>query len=176
MIPQMTIIGKIIAPFGTKGEVKVYPYSDFLERCYLLRKVKLEGRGIDHFKVIKKAYIHKNLWIIHFEDCNTRTDAQRLSGLLVKISSAERVPLPEGSYYFDQIIGLIALTVSGEKLGRVKEIIKTGSNDVYVIKNEVEEVEDTQRAGEILVPALKDIVKEINLEKGYILLELPAGL
>ena len=65
--------------------------------------------------------------------------------------------------------------MGGNKLGHVQDIMKTGSNDVYVIKKEKEQkqVGDSQ---ELLVPALKSVVKEINLEKGYILLELPAGL
>ncbi len=176
MASQMTTVGKIVAPFGIRGEVKVYPYSDFLERCYLLKKVQLEAEGICQFKVVQKASIHKNMWILHFEDCHTREEAQKLTGSLVKILSSERVPLPPGSYYLDQIIGLEALTAAGEKLGRVIGIIKTGSNDVYVVKQEAGDEKNPGDGKEILVPALKSVVKEINLQKGYIVLELPEGL
>ncbi|RJX24069.1 MAG: 16S rRNA processing protein RimM [Dethiobacter sp.] len=176
MASQMTTVGKIVAPFGIRGEVKVYPYSDFLERCSLLKKVQLENEGTCLFKVVQKASIHKNMWILHFEDCHTREEAQKLTGSLVKILSSERVPLPPGSYYLDQIIGLEALTTAGEKLGSVGDIIKTGSNDVYVVYRDTGDGKAPGGGKEILVPALKSVVKEINLEKGYILLELPEGL
>lgn len=171
---QMTVIGKIISPFGIKGEVKVYPYSDFLERCYLLKKVKLEGESYCGFREVKKAYVHKKLWVFHFEGCDSRDDARALFGLLVKIFSSERVPLHQGEYYFDQIIGLKACTIEGKRLGYVKEIIRS-SNDVYVISNQ--EVEGgTGKGKDILIPALKTIVKEINLDKGYLLIDPLPGL
>ena len=175
MVAEMAIIGKIIAPFGIKGAVKVYPYSDFLDRYRLLKKVQLAGEGFKQYKTIQKAWRHKNLWIFHFEDCSTRNEAQGLVGLLVKIFSEQRMPLPPGSFYIDEVLGLAAVETGGQRLGYVQDILKTGSNDVYVIVKEKEH----NRAGsrqEILVPALKDVVKEINPEKGYILLELPAGL
>ena len=92
MVVQMAVIGKVIAPFGIKGAVKIYPYTDFPERYRLLKKVKLEGKGFSQFKVIQKARRHKNLWILHFEDCCTRDEAQKLVDLLVKIPSAQRMP------------------------------------------------------------------------------------
>jgi 16S rRNA processing protein RimM len=173
-VQQMTVIGKVIAPFGIKGAVKVYPYTDFPERYRLLKKIKLAGKGFCQFKTVQKARKHKNLWVLHFEDCSTRDEARKLVGLLVKICSLDRMPLPAGSFYLDEILGLQAVTAAGKKIGCVQEIIKTGSNDVYVIKKEKEQVQGKNR--ELLVPALKKVVKEVNLEKGYILLELPAGL
>jgi len=175
MSSQMITIGKIVAPFGLKGEVKVYPYSDFLERCYLLKKVLLEGKDFCGFKVIKKAFIHKYLWVVHFEGCENRDDAGALTGMMVKIRSSERVPLPEGTYYYDQIIGLEALTVDGGKLGIVGEILRTGGNDVYVITSGEEE-DSRERRKQILIPALKTVVREINLQKGYLVVKLPPGL
>ena len=177
---DLVTIGKVIAPFGIKGEVKVYPYSDFLERCHLLKKVFLEGDKFSGFKAVKKAFIHKYLWIMHFEGCETRDDAIALSGMMVKILSSERIPLPEGEYYFDQIIGLDTFTVDGEKLGIVEEILRTGGNDVYVINPEEEndsKNDDSKKRGkQILIPALKTVVQEINLEKGFLLVKLPPGL
>jgi len=176
MPSQMTTVGKIVAPFGHRGEVKVYPYSDFLHRCYLLKNVRLEKEDTCQSRVVQKAFIHKNMWILHFEDCHTREEAQKLTGSLVKILTSERMPLPPDSYYLDQIIGLEAITTSGTRLGFVREIIKTGSNDVYVVRRESGEGEKPGKGEEILVPALKSVVKEINLQLGYLLLELPEGL
>jgi 16S rRNA processing protein RimM len=116
------------------------------------------------------------MWILHFEGCHTREEAQKLTGSLLKILTSERMPLPPDSYYFDQIIGLEAIAASGMRLGFVREIIKTGSNDVYEVRRESAEGKKSGKGDEILVPALKSVVKEINLQSGYMLLELPEGL
>lgn len=171
MDKKMVTIGKIVSPFGLEGAVKVYPYSDYLERCYFLKKVKIEGEKVSEIKEITKASIYKKMWVFYFKDCRTREEAQRLKNSLVKIPFKERIPLPEGAYYFDQIIGLEAVTVKGERLGFVCSILKTGGNDVYVIKRG-----DGNNSEEFLIPALKNVVKEINLEKGYILINPLPGL
>lgn len=175
MTSELVTIGNIVAPFGVKGEVKVYPYSDFLERCHLLKEVMLEGKGFREVKIVKKAFIHKNLWVLHFGDCETRDDAVALTGVMVKIPASERVKLPEGVYYFDQIVGLEVYTIEGEKLGFVEEILKTGGNDVYVI-NPVQKNNRKDNSKQILIPALKTVIKEINPGKGYLLVKLPPGL
>jgi len=171
----LTTIGKILAPFGVKGALKVYPYSDFLERCTLLREVMVERKGIHEHHRVTEARVHKNIWVIKLEDTNSREEAAMLTGSLIKIPARERLALPEGSYYFDEIIGLTALSVTGEKLGTVREIIKAGANDVYVVEQE-KGLTATGRSREILVPATRNVVKEINLQKGYMLLDLPPGL
>lgn len=175
---QMVTIGKVLSPLGIRGEVKVYPYSDFPERCYDLTKVKLEGEKGSLCKTVQRAYLYNNLWVLHFEGCDTREKARELRGMLVQIPSSERVPLPPATYYYDEIIGLEALTVEGEKIGVVRDILKTGSNDVYVLRPEDTQGETGQKnkKKDLLVPALKSIVKEINLEKGYLLLEPLPGL
>lgn len=172
MTSEMVSIGRVISSFGIHGKVKVYPYSDFLERCYLLKVVKLEGEGIDEYREVKEAQLHKNLWVIHFDNCNTRDDAILLKGSLLKIPIAERISLPEGSYYYDEIIGLNAFSVEGEKLGTVHDIIKTGKNDVYVLKRG----NNDGGQKEILVPALKVFVKRISVSEGLMILDLPPGL
>ncbi|HHU76004.1 MAG TPA: 16S rRNA processing protein RimM [Firmicutes bacterium] len=175
MASELVTIGKIIAPFGIRGEAKVYPYSDFLERCYLLEEVFLEGKEISGVRAVKKAFIHKNLWVLHLGGSETRDDAAALVGSAVKIPASKRVKLPKGTYYFDQIIGLEVLTIDGEKLGTVGEILRTGGNDVYVINSD-KKLPDGKNAKQILVPALKTVVKEINLQIGYLKVELPPGL
>ncbi|MEW5920692.1 MAG: ribosome maturation factor RimM [Bacillota bacterium] len=167
----LATIGKFIGPFGVTGAVKVYPYSDFPERCAELREVIVERNGQLEYHNVKEARVYKNLWIIHLEGCATWEDAARLTGSLLKIPANQRVQLPAGSYYFDEIIGLTALSVAGEKLGVVREVIKTGGNDIYVVESAGE-----KPRGEILVPATRIVVKEINLQEGYMLLDLPPGL
>ena len=183
MTSEMVTIGKVIAPFGIRGEVKVYPYSDFLERVYLLENVFLEGIGQGGSRTIKKAFVHKNLWVIHFEGCDSRDDSEALVGMMLMIPASERIPLPRDSYYFDEIIGLKVLTTDGEKLGLVEEILKTGGNDVYVVDptaglgDEDENEADAEvKRKKILLPALKSVILEIDPVKGIMLVELPLGL
>ena len=168
---QMITIGKFVAPFGVKGEVKVYPYSDFLERCALLKEVTVEGKGQTETRLVKEARVYKNLWVLRLDGSDTREDAALLTGSLLKIPPEQRIHLPEGRYYFDEIVGLAAISVTGEKLGVVREIIKTGGNDVYVVDRK-----SIVASPDILVPALRSVVKEINLQEGYMLLDLPVGL
>ncbi len=169
MASQMVIIGKILAPFGVHGEVKVLPYSDDLERCYLLEKVKVEGAAGDAYMHVRRARIHKKMWLLQFAGCQTRQEASRLKNSLVKIDASERLPLPAGRYYFDQIIGLEVYTVEGRYLGRVQEVLQPGGNDVYRVVSDVHHTE-------CLIPALEKVVKEINLVEKKMIIEPLPGL
>ena len=171
----LTTIGKIMAPFGVKGSLKVYPYSDFLERCTLLCEVLVERQGIHEHHRVTEARVHNNIWVIKLDNTNSREEAAMLSGSLIKIPTRDRFVLPEGRYYCDDIVGLTAISVTGEKLGMVREVIKAGGNDVYVVERE-KGLEAIGRNRDILVPATRHVVKEINLQKGYMLLDLPLGL
>ncbi len=166
---EMVTIGRILAPFGRYGEVKVLPYSDRLERCHLLRRVKIEGVAHCGFKDVQRARIHKRIWLLQFTDCQTREEAGRLKNALVKIDGSERLPLPEGSYYFDQILGLDVYTAEGRFLGRVREILQPGGNDVYRV------VKDSPRS-EVLIPALQQVVTEVNLAEGKMIIRPLPGL
>lgn len=169
MASEMVIIGKILAPFGVHGEVKVLPYSDHLERCYLLDQVKIEGIAGDAYKRVRRARIHKQMWLLQFADCHTRQEASRLRDSLVKIDASERLPLPAGRYYFDQIIGLEVYTVDGRYLGRVQEILQPGGNDVYRVAR------DPHHTG-FLIPALKNVVKKISPAERRMIIEPLPGL
>jgi 16S rRNA processing protein RimM len=93
-----------------------------------------------------------------------------MQGTLIQVPLAEAIPLQEGEYFEHQVLGLSAWTVEGENLGEVAEIIYTGANDVYVIRSPG----PTRR--EILVPALEDVVLEIDLEARRMTVALPEGL
>ena len=90
----------------------------------------------------------------------------------IKVSTAEVVPLPEGSYYIFQLIGLECVTTTGLSLGRITEVLQTGANDVYVIKPPPGLTDQA----EILIPVLPHVVLEVDLERGQVLIELIDGL
>lgn len=159
------IIGRVVRPWGTRGEVKVEIMTDFPHRFALLKRVYL-GREATPF-ALKGFKLHKGWAILKLAGCDDRTAAEKLRGKLVQIPMEEAMPLGEDEYYVYQIVGLTVWTTKGERLGRVTEVLSTGSNDVYVVR-------DGER--EILIPAIEDVVKEIDLAGGRMVVELMEGL
>ncbi|HEY8464941.1 MAG TPA: ribosome maturation factor RimM [Bacillota bacterium] len=161
-------IGEVIKAQGIKGELKVIPLTDNLERFGQIRRVFLQGPADD----LKELYIQnyrlfRQYVILKFEGIDDLTAAAALGRGYLLIPRAERPSLPAGRYYYDEIIGLKVFTVSGEFLGEVEQILATGANDVYCVR---------KLSRQVLVPALKSVVRQINLEEGRMEVDLPAGL
>ena len=156
---EKIIIGKIGAVRGLNGELKLIPLTDFADRFDNLEKVDIDGKilQVDYVKSVGK-----NL-VIRFNDYTNRESAQKLTSKLMKVDKSEAAPLTEGEFYTFDIIGLEVLDLNKNKLGKVTEVLKTGSNDVFVTK-----VDDGR---EILIPALKRVVKKIDLENRIMLVD-----
>ncbi|MBT9172981.1 MAG: Ribosome maturation factor RimM [Syntrophomonadaceae bacterium] len=169
---EMAVIGKIVKPHGIHGELKVRPYSDFPERVRSLTRVFLETGGTDKAYQVRDAFVHGRFWVLSLVGVSTPEAAGQLKGVLLKIPLSERVPLPEGTYYLDELIGLQVYTVTGMLLGTVSEILQTGSNDVYV----VDRADSAQGAGQLLIPALKAVVVKLEPALKRMEVVLPEGL
>lgn len=161
-------VGRIVGSRGNRGEVKVKLLTDFPERFRDLQWIylidpedKLESRKIE------KVWYHKNFVIIKFEGVETISKAEILRGRFLAIKREEAVRLPEGSYYFYEVIGLNVYTEEEKYLGKVEEIWKTGSNDVYVVKNGEQE---------LLLPAIREVIRKIDLIEKKIIVHLLEGL
>ncbi|WP_031515351.1 ribosome maturation factor RimM [Desulfofalx alkaliphila] len=168
MEQQYITIGEIVNTQGRKGEVRLIPLTDFLDRFNDLDELQVylkDKRFTVHLEAVRR---HKNFIILKFKGIDDINEAEKLKGGLAQITKDKLVPLPEGSYYIFQIVGLDVFTESGEKLGTVTEVLRTGANDVYVTKPPV--------GKDILIPALKSVVKEINIEANRMVVELPEGL
>ncbi len=163
-------IGKILSPYGTGGLIKVYPYSDFPERCYELKAVTVELNRRRRAMAVEKTSVFGRFWLFKLEGVDSREEAARLGGALVLIPPEERRPLPPGRYYFDQIIGLDVYTAAGVLLGRITDIISTGGHDLYVCQAAADE------GKELMLPAVKEFVKEIDPAGGRMVVEIPPGL
>ncbi len=163
--PKYISVGRVVAPWGDKGEVKVKILTDFPERFALLQKVYI-GRTARPFTV-KGFRLHKGFAILNLEECRTRSDAEALRGQFIQIPIEEAMPLEEGEFYEFEIIGLEVWSDEGEYLGKVREIIYTGANDVYVLDGPL---------GEVLIPAIEDVILEVDLEKGRMTVKPPEGL
>lgn len=144
------IIGKLGAVRGLIGELKLIPLTDFEGRFNSLTEVDVDGKFL---KVDYVKEIGNNLFI-KFAEYNDRESAQKLTNKMLKVDRSEVAPLNEGEFYTFDIIGLNVLNLDDEQIGVVNEILKTGSNDVYVVKS-------TDK--EILIPALKRVVKKIDI-------------
>jgi 16S rRNA processing protein RimM len=110
---------------------------------------------------------HKQNILLTLAGVTNRTQAEQLKGQFVQVPIEEAMPLPEGAYYFHQLIGLEAISTTGQCLGVVTSIMETGANDVYVVEN---------NGREILLPAIADVVKSIDLETGRVVIEVIDGL
>jgi 16S rRNA processing protein RimM len=163
--PRYLVVGKIVAPWGIRGEVKVAIETDFPERFGQLERVCL-GEEATPF-VLRGSRLHKGHALLKLDGCDDRDAAGKLRGQLVQIPIEEAMPLGEDEYYVYQIVGLDVWTSEGEHLGRVSEVLFTAANDVYVVHGE---------KGEILIPAVEDVVLEVDLAGGRLTVELMEGL
>ncbi len=161
--PEFLVIGRILAPYGTKGEVKVKVITDFPERFDPQEVVYIEGTPT----AIESSHHQKGNVGVKLAGVDSLEAAQRLCGKLLEIHLNQAKPLPKGEYYHFQLVGLKVWTTQGELLGEVSAILETGSNDVYLIQGP---------RGEILIPAVEDVVKSVDLTKGCVVVEAVKGM
>jgi len=105
--------------------------------------------------------------ILKLEGIEDRPAAETLRGALIRVPLCQAVKLPPGTYYWHEILGLLVQDESGRQLGNVVDILQTGSNDVYVVEAE---------KGQLLLPAIKDVVRSVDLKRGEMIVELIPGL
>ena len=163
--PRHLIIGRVLKPFGVRGELKVEILTDFPERFASLRTVYL-GDDAKSFSV-EQARWHGGAALIKLAGIDTPEDAATLREQWVRVAVEDAVALPTGRVYLYQLIGLRVKTTAGQSLGEITEVLDTRANGVYI-------VHDGTR--EILLPAIPDVVKEINLERGEMIVALIDGL
>ena len=163
--PRYLVVGRIVAPWGVRGEVKVTIETGFPERFERLKRVYLGEKAISF--VLERSRLHKGHALLKLRGCGDRDAAEKLRGQLVQIPIEEAMPLGEDEYYVYQIVGLDVWTTEGEHLGRVSEVLFTDANDVCVVTGE---------RGEILIPAVEDVVLEVDLVSGQLIVELIEGL
>ena len=161
-------IGQIVNTFGIKGMVKVKPFTDDIKRFDKLKKVYIENKNGRKEYEIEELKYHKEMVLIKFKGIETPEDANLLRESYLMVNRADEEPLEEGTYYIVDMIGLEVETEEGEKLGNLVDIFNTGSNDIYVVKNEL--------GKQILLPAIKDVIKKIDMEKRKMTVHLIPGL
>jgi len=156
-------IGQIINTHGHIGGLKIYPLTDDPHRFFELRQVYIAQKPY----TIAEVRLHQNFVLLSLQEIADMNAAEQLKNLYVEIPRQEVKPLPEGSYYLFELVGL-AVYEDEKLLGTLTNVLQTGSNDVYVVK--------TPEEKEIYLPALKSVVKEVDLKAGRINVIIPPGL
>ncbi|MGH2367127.1 MAG: ribosome maturation factor RimM [Chloroflexota bacterium] len=158
-------VGQVMGTFGPRGELRVQPLGRFPQRFRELRRVYV-GEDFQPAAVTHRREYGRGL-ILRLDTVKSRDAARDLYGQYLYLPEAEAVPLPDGEYFVHQIVGLAVRTTDGEELGTVREVLQTGSNDVYVVRGP---------RGEVLLPATKEVIKDVDLAGGTMLVELLPGL
>lgn len=159
-------IGKIVNTQGIKGEMRVIPLTDDVSRFDDLKYVLIDDT-LMMYKNVQYVKYHKNFVILKLDGIDNMNDAEKYKNKYILVDRKDAIDLPEGSYFICDIIDLEVYDIDGKRLGRVADILKTGSNDVYIVKN---------GENEIMLPALKSVVKSIDIENSKMIVELPEGL
>jgi 16S rRNA processing protein RimM len=162
--PELFSIGRIVAPHGVRGDVRIVPLTDFPQRFYDLKTVYLDNET--HVVEVEFVRPHQQFFLVKFAGYNCMNSADTLRGKFLKVRRDQLVSLPEGHYYIFDIIGLQVFTEAGELLGEVTDVLETGSNDVYTV--EQKGVSKTP----LLIPALKEVVKKIDTENKQMIVRL----
>lgn len=163
--PDFFVVGRVLRPHGLRGEVRIALETDHPER--------LQPPLTLYFGPMRIAYaiagvrFDRGEMLLKLEGVDSRTEAEALRGLEVAILAEEAAPLQPGEYYVHQIIGLEVWTKGGRHLGQVVEVLETGANDVYVVHGP---------GGEVLIPAIRDVVMGIDLPGGRMVIRPLEGL
>ncbi len=164
--PAFVAVGKIRRPHGVRGEVVVEIYTDFPER---LKPKKELFVGEKHERlIIRSVRPHNEGLLMGFETYETPEGVGRFRNQILYVPVKSLPPLPDGQYYFHQLLGLTVFDESGQLLGELTEVLETGANDVYVV---------TSSAGaELLLPAIPDVILNVDLEGHRMIVHLLPGL
>lgn len=164
-------VGKIVNTHGIKGEVRVISKTDFAEeryapgnQIYLFMPDAKEPTSL----TIATHRIHKNFDLLTFKGYENMSDVEKMKGGILKIHEGQLTELEEDEFYFHEIIGCLVFTTKGEEIGKVREILTPGANDVWVVKG--------QGGKDILIPYIEQIVKKVDVKEKMILIEPMEGL
>ncbi len=166
-------VGVIASTHGLHGEVNVFPTTDDPQRFKKLKKVTLDtGRdGLKELE-IQSVKFFKKFVILKFKGLDRIEDVERYRGKELIIDRADAVPLEENEYYTADLIGLKVYDEEDNLLGTLVNVIQTGANDVY----EMERENATDEDSDVLIPAIKDCIKKVDIENGKMIIHVMGGL
>lgn len=157
-------IGQIVNTHGLRGDLKVMPWCDDPEIFHELEYVLIDNKEY----LIEKSTLHKNAVLLKLEGINHINDAEMYRNKVLFVKRADLGELPEGTYYICDLLGCSVETDAGRVLGNICDIIKTGSNDVYVVEDEAKK--------QTLIPVIDEVVKSVDIYEKKIIITPLKGL
>lgn len=162
------VVGNIVNTQGIKGEVRVMPTVDDVARFKLLDHIFVDRKGNIREYEVENVRFHKQFVLLKLKGVDDMNTAETLKGTVVKITEDMAVPCEEDEYYIKDLYDMKVVTVDGEELGVISDVIFTGANDVYAVKN--------TSGNEILIPAIKDCIISVDVENNLMTVKLLEGL
>lgn len=161
---QKLEIGKIVNTFGIKGVVKVKPFTDDITRFEKLKEIYINNKIYE----IQEVSYKKDMVFLKLKNIDTIEQANLLRDNYIEIDRKDGIKLEEGTYFIVDLIGCKVYTEDKVYLGKIDDVFNNGSHDVYVVKSEL--------GKQILLPAIKDIILNINIQEKKIIVHLLKGL
>ncbi|MCY9356394.1 ribosome maturation factor RimM [Bacillus spizizenii] len=164
-------VGKIVNTHGIKGEVRVISKTDFAEERYKPGNTLylfMDGRNEPVEVTVNTHRLHKQFHLLQFKERQSLNEVEKLKNAIIKVPEEDLGELNEGEFYFHEIIGCEVFTEDGELIGKVKEILTPGANDVWVIGRKGKK--------DALIPYIESVVKHIDVSEKKIEIEFMEGL
>lgn len=165
---QLLQVGVISSTHGVRGEVKVFPTTDDMKRFKKLKQVILDTGREHRVLEIESVKFFKQFAILKFKGIDNINDIEKYKGRSLLVDREHAVKLRKDEYFIADMIGMTVCTEDGEEFGRLKDVLETGANDVYII--------DSINHGEVLVPAIKQCILNVDIEQGKMVIHLLEGL
>ncbi|MGO5051326.1 ribosome maturation factor RimM [Lachnospiraceae bacterium LCP25S3_G4] len=165
---QKLQVGVISSTHGIKGEVKVFPTTDDVKRFKSLKQVILDTGKEQLSLEIQNVKFFKQFVILKFKDIDNINEVEKYKGTGLFVDRKDAVKLKKDEYFIADMIGMHVITDVGESFGTLKDVLGTGANDVYVV--------DSFEHGDVLIPAIKQCIINVDIEKRELVVHLLAGL
>ncbi len=167
-MPNLLEIGQIVNSYGIKGLFKVVPFTDDITRFSKLKTIYIEKNKKLEKMEIEEVKYHKNLVLLKLKGIDDINDTLKYKNCYIKIDRTDAVDLPENSYFIVDLIDMEVYTDEDKFLGKIVDVFPTGSNDVYVVKDDL--------GKQILLPAIGDVIKNVDVANKKMTVHLIEGL
>lgn len=162
-------VGEIVNTHGIRGEVKVFPRTDFSEQRFVKgNKLLIEFQGELIESTIHTARLHKNVYIILLDGYQNINEVEKFKGCLVMVPASDKIELDTDEYYVFEIVGCSVVTDQGEEIGTITEVLKPGANDVWVAERKNKQP--------VYIPVIDDVVLKVDIKDKIIVIEPMEGM